>query len=74
MTLAAQLDRHAWTAVGRTSRRSIGRTVSIVRAAVVLVLFEEASFPAGRPRSHVGAWIGLEFVNILGKFAQHARA
>lgn len=58
---------------GQADGRSDG-TVSIVRAAVVLVLLGEASLPAGRPCSHVGARIGLEFVNVLGKFAQHAGA
>lgn len=62
---------------GRTAGSCVngGRTTgSIVRASVVLVLLGEASLPAGRARSHVGARIGLEFVNVLGKFAQHARA
>lgn len=58
----------------RSDEQAGARSVSIVRAAAVLVLLGEASLPARRPRSHVGAWVGLEFVNVLGKFAQHARA
>lgn len=51
-----------------------GQSVSNVQAAVFSVLLGEASLPARRPRSHIGARVGLEFVNVLGKFAQHARA
>lgn len=70
MTLAG------WTCVnhGRMNKQTVNQTVSIVRAAVFLVLLGEASLPARRPRSHVGARVGLEFVNVLGKFTQHARA
>lgn len=49
-------------------------SVSIVWAAVVFVLLRCTSLPARCPCSHVGAGIGLQFVNILGEFAQHTSA
>lgn len=62
-----------WTCVNKRALAS-RRALSVVRAALVSVLLGEAPLPAGRPRSHVGARIGLKFVNVLGKFPQHARA
>lgn len=58
----------------RPDEQADGRSVLVLQAAVFLVWLGEASLPARRPRSHVGARVGLEFVNVLGKFAQHAGA